>query len=111
MKFKDGGEFVRSLYENMDCEYFDRNRRVSIETQILIRRFNEATDWQPIDRADKRRQILALAKDHSEPLTLKWFKYNGLEAWRDWDNEAQEPLLFVYPPPHPKLFDEENDDA
>lgn len=111
MKFKDGGDFVRSLYENGDCELFDRNRRVSIDTQLLVRRFDEATAWQPIGRADKSRQILALAKDHAEPLTLRWFKYNGVEAWRDWDGDAQEPLLFVYPPPHPELFDKEKSDV
>jgi hypothetical protein len=22
---------------------------------------------------------------HDGPLFLRWFKYNGLEAWRDWD--------------------------
>lgn len=22
---------------------------------------------------------------HPEPLFLRWFKYNGLYAWRDWD--------------------------
>lgn len=25
---------------------------------------------------------------HDGPLILRWFKYNGLEAWRDWDNDA-----------------------
>ena len=55
--------------------------------------------WQPIDTVpehwkDGVHEIVALAPEwgHGKrPIILRWYKYNGLAAWRDWDNDPLTP--------------------
>ena len=54
--------------------------------------------WQTMDSANKDKDILALSKDYCDgkrPLILRWFKYNGLSAWRDWDADPHEPMCWA----------------
>jgi len=50
--------------------------------------------WEPIETAPKDREIVALSPgwEHGKsPVMLKWYKYNGAEAWRDYDGDAHNP--------------------
>jgi hypothetical protein len=64
-----------------------------------------ATEWQPIETAPKDQEILAISlawEDGKRPILLRWFKYNGLEAWRDWDNDPHFPTHWMPLPQPPK---------
>ncbi len=56
-------------------------------------------DWQPIETADKRRHILGGFKN-CEAVILRWYKYNGQAAWRDWDGDPHTPSHWM-PLPEP----------
>ncbi len=43
------------------------------------------------------RQYVCESPDHAGPLFLRWVKYNGLAAWRDWDNDAHSAVLRWHP--------------
>jgi hypothetical protein len=70
----------------------------------LIRAEGALVDWRPLSEADKSATILAISESHDGPLTLNWFKYNGGEAWRDWDGDPHFKGIFTYirqpEPPH-----------
>ena len=60
-------------------------------------------EWQPIETADELEEIVALSDDYHDglvPIVLRRFKYNGLEAWRDWDGDPHEPTHWL---PHRPL--------
>lgn len=69
------------------------------DARLIVRSVNAQALWKPIetvpdDWKDGKREIVALAPewDHGQrPIILRWFKYNGLEAWRDWDGDALDP--------------------
>jgi hypothetical protein len=42
----------------------------------------------PTDRPILAHDRMSLMQNVSRPMVLTWFKYNGLEAWRDWDGDA-----------------------
>ncbi|MFK5596487.1 hypothetical protein ACFZ8E_05715 [Methylobacterium sp. HMF5984] len=48
--------------------------------------------WQPIETAPKDgTEVPCLAPEYDGPVMLKFYKHNGLEAWRDWDQDIYEP--------------------
>jgi len=62
-------------------------------------------EWQPIETARNidGNEILAVSPAYgngSDPLILRWFKYNGKAGWRDWDGDMHEPTLW-HPLPRP----------
>jgi hypothetical protein len=62
-----------------------------------------AGQWNAdMDAAPRDKQILACSPDHKGPLILRWFKYNGLAAWRDWDNDAHQPTHWRHLPAPPE---------
>lgn len=68
-------------------------------------KFRETPLWQTMETARNidGNEILALSPDHGDgrrPIILRWFKYNGTAAWRDWDNDAHQPTLWM-PLPNP----------
>jgi hypothetical protein len=42
----------------------------------------------PTDRPILAHDRMSLMQNPGKPMVLTWFKYNGLEAWRDWDGDA-----------------------
>lgn len=71
----------------------------AISTALL----EAAGEWNhDMDAAPKDKQILAYSRDHVGPLILSWFKYSGVEAWRDWDNDAQRPTCWRLLPESPE---------
>jgi hypothetical protein len=56
------------------------------------------TKWETIETADKSFPIIALSPAHEDgtsPIILRWFKYNGKEAWRDWDGDPHFPTHYL----------------
>ena len=55
--------------------------------------------WLPIETAPKYAgAIIALSpawEDGKSPIILRWFQYNGTEAWRDWDNDPHFPTHYL----------------
>jgi len=96
----DGGEYLivgRSATMAAACEDIpvgEGEHPVIISGELLG---NVVPAWMPIAEADKGREIIASQAD-GRPIVLQWLKYNGLEAWRDWDNDPHEPEWFIYPP-------------
>jgi len=46
--------------------------------------------WIDGDPPKDGNEYVCESPSYSEPLFLSWFKYNGLEAWRDWDNDSHQ---------------------
>jgi hypothetical protein len=61
----------------------------------------KAAGWQSIETASKDAEILALSPAYDGPVVLRWFKYNGKEAWRDWDNDPHWPTHWLPLPEMP----------
>jgi len=58
-------------------------------------------EWQPIETAPKDAANDVLIFDGSV-LIGRWFRYNGLAAWRDWDADVIEDATHWMPlPPAP----------
>lgn len=63
-----------------------------------------APQWRPISEAPRDGTELLCYVGPSYvggSLILSWFKYNGTEAWRDWDCDAWEPTHFMFRPEAP----------
>jgi hypothetical protein len=72
----------------------------AFEAATALRQLLEERQWKPIESAPKDKEILALAReweDGKRPILLRWFKYNGLEAWRDFENESLNPTHYMLP--------------
>lgn len=73
-------------------------------------------EWEPIETAPKDgTEIVALSAaqvghhlgsyaNGPAPIVLRWFKYNGLEAWRDWDADPHWPKWWLPLPPFPPFI-------
>ena len=59
--------------------------------------------WQLIETwdVDKDEQILGGFTHSSDLVILRWFKYDGLLAWRDWDNDVRFPSHWMSLPKPP----------
>lgn len=75
----------------------------------IAEKVEEATkaQWQPIETARNidDNEIVALSPAHCDgkrPIVLRWFKYNGLAAWRDWDADPHWPTHWMPLPPSPE---------
>lgn len=58
--------------------------------------------WQPIETAPKdNTPILVPTNAHSDGIVIvRWYTYNGLAAWRDWDEDVHFPTHWM-PLPQP----------
>lgn len=56
--------------------------------------------WLPIETAPKGVEVPCLAPEYDGPVMLKHYRPNGLDAWRDWDQDVYAPThWFKLPPP------------
>jgi hypothetical protein len=67
--------------------------------------------WQPMETARnlEDHEILALSPawgDGKRPIILRWFQYNGVEAWRDWDADLHFPTCWMPLPSAPSQIEE-----
>lgn len=76
----------------------DEDSLVTTEVEIEIDEWRRTeTEPVPDEYRDGVREILGISPAHigkdgkPSSLILRWFKYNGLEAWRDWDNDPHFP--------------------
>lgn len=61
-------------------------------------------EWQPIETAPKDgTPIIAHTNEYAEPLIVRFYKYNGLAAWRDWDQDVYNNITHWMPLPTPPV--------
>jgi hypothetical protein len=73
------------------------------KTVDALRFLLQEREWKPADTAPKDEEILGLTlewNDGKRPILLRWFNYNGLEAWRDFEAESN-TLICWRPLPSP----------
>ncbi len=74
------------------------------EAVTALRQLLSEREWRPIESVITNKEIVALCHgyyDGKHPIVLRWFKYNGVEAWRDWDADARLPYLWFDIPAPP----------
>ena len=86
-----------------DCEFLIKQSGVKkFELEPLFAAPQAGIGWQPIETADKSQEIIGLSSQENQRIyMLRWFKYNGREAWRDWDGDPHEPTHWLPVPPLP----------
>lgn len=80
-----------------DYRYWEgRYRDVAAELEAAL------PQWQPIETAPKdNTPILVPTNAHSDGIVIvRWYTYNGLAAWRDWDEDVHFPTHWM-PLPQP----------
>lgn len=75
-----------------------------LEAAAEITRLREMVTWRPIETAPKDGTEILVNTNAYECgcVIAKWFKYNGREAFRDWDADAHTPTHWLPLPPPPK---------
>jgi len=67
--------------------------------QVAKAAIAECQRWLPIKDAPRDgTDILGYSVEDDDwelPIILRWFKDNGLHAWRDWDADPQKPTHFM----------------
>lgn len=95
----DAPEGIRAL------DYFAWEAADAPREDFLPWSMPEPLGWQDIATAPKDgTDIVCLSPTYHDghmPIVLRWYKYNGLAAYRDWDADPHQPTFWHTLPPLP----------